>query len=148
MRDFRLLNENALRPALSNSQSRSGVTPAAVDTNDLQFSQLRIPFRQEGWVITIVDAALRGGALGGTANGTINLPGGKMAIGGAIIPAFGLVNVPNAIPLIGTLFGGRDEGLFGITYRLYGPLDNPQFSMNPISALAPGIFRKIFERPN
>jgi len=91
---------------------------------------------------------LRGGALGGTANGTINLPGEKMAIGGALIPAFGLTNVPNSLPLIGALFGGRDEGLFGITYRLYGPLDSPQFSMNPISALAPGIFRKIFERPN
>jgi len=148
MRDFRLLNEGALRPALGNPQSRSGATSAAVDTNDLQFSQLRIPFRQEGWVITIVDAALRGGALGGTANGTINLPGEKMAIGGALIPAFGLTNVPNSLPLIGALFGGRDEGLFGITYRLYGPLDSPQFSMNPISALAPGIFRKIFERPN
>ena len=54
--------------------------------------------------------------------------------------------MPGSIPLLGALFGGRDEGLFGITYRLFGPLDDPQFSMNPISALAPGIFRKIFEQ--
>jgi hypothetical protein len=97
-------------------------------------------------VITISNAAMRGAALGATASGTINIPGSKMAISGALIPVFGLNNVPGSIPLLGALFGGRDEGLFGITYRMYGPLDEPQFSMNPISALAPGIFRKIFEQ--
>ena len=66
-----------------------------------------------------------------------------MAISGAFIPAFGLNNMPGSIPLLGALFGGRNEGLFGITYRLFGPLDEPQLTMNPISALAPGIFRKI-----
>jgi hypothetical protein len=148
MRDFRLLNEAALEPALNrNPLPREDLTRVPqTNPNDLQFSQLRIPFRQEGWVITISDAALRGASLGGTANGTINIPGGKMAISGALIPMFGLNNVPGSIPLLGALFGGRNEGLFGITYRLFGPLDEPQFSMNPISALAPGIFRKIFEQ--
>ena len=75
----------------------------------------------------------------------MNLPGGKLAISGALIPAFGLNNMAGAIPLLGGLFGGRNEGLFGITYRLFGRLDDPQLTMNPISALAPGIFRKIFE---
>jgi hypothetical protein len=147
MRDFRLLNESALEPALNrNAMPREDLTRVPqTNPNDLKFTQLRIPFRQEGWVITISDAALRGSALGATANGTINIPGGKMAISGALIPMFGLNNVPGSIPLLGALFGGRDEGLFGITYRLFGPLDGPQFSMNPISALAPGIFRKIFE---
>ena len=148
MRDFRLLNESALEPALStNPMPREGLTRAPqTNPNDLQFTQLRIPFRQEGWVITIVNAALRGAALGATANGTINIPGSKMAISGALIPMFGINNVPGSIPLLGILFGGRNEGLFGITYRMYGSLDEPQFSMNPISALAPGIFRKIFEQ--
>jgi hypothetical protein len=149
LRDFRLLNERAFEPALNrNPLPREDLTrvPQTTNPNDLQFSQLRIPFRQSDWVITISEAALRGAALGATANGTINIPGGKMAISGALIPMFGINNVPGSIPLLGALFGGRDEGLFGITYRMYGPLDEPQFSMNPISALAPGIFRKIFEQ--
>lgn len=144
MRDFRLINETALDPAISAATHRDGLTPATAK-NELQFTQLRVPFRQEGWVITIVDAALRGTSLGATASGTINLPGSKIALSGTFIPAFGINNVPGAIPLLGGLFGGRNEGLFGITYRLFGPLDQPQLSMNPISALAPGIFRKIFE---
>jgi len=149
MRDFRLLGETALKPAIEaagGATDGNGVTPANTEaTNDLQFSQLKIPFRQEDWVITIVDAALRGATLGATASGTVNLPGGKLAISGALIPAFGLNNMAGAIPLLGGLFGGRNEGLFGITYRLFGRLDDPQLTMNPISALAPGIFRKIFE---
>jgi hypothetical protein len=149
MRDFRLLNETALRPAINtvtSNASRGGIEPAnSQEESDLQFSQLKIPFRQEGWVITITNAALRGAALGATASGTVNIPGGKIAISGAFIPAFGLNNMPGAIPLLGGLFGGRNGGLFGVTYRLFGPLDSPQLTMNPISALAPGIFRKIFE---
>jgi hypothetical protein len=149
MRDFSLNNETALRPAINTvtSNASRGVLEQAnsESASDLRFSQLRIPFRQEGWVITIADAALRGQTLGATASGTVNIPGGKIAISGAFIPAFGLNNMPGAIPFLGGLFGGRNEGLFGITYRLFGPLDAPQLTMNPISALAPGIFRKIFE---
>ena len=105
-----------------------------------------MPFRQEDWVIIIDDAALRGALIGATASGTVNLPGGKMAISGTFIPAFGLNNIAGSIPLIGGILGGgRDEGLVGITYKLFGPLDNPDLTMNPISAIAPGIFRRIFE---
>lgn len=43
------------------------------------------------------------------------------------------------------LGGGRDEGLAGIAYKLFGPLDGAKLNMNPISATAPGIFRRIFE---
>ena len=144
MRDFRLLNETALKPALSGT-TQQGMARVD-DSGELHFTQHRIPFRQEGWVITIDDAALRGATLGATASGTINLPGGKMAISGTFIPAFGLNNIAGAIPILGAILGGgRDEGLLGITYKLFGPLDGPDLVMNPMSAIAPGIFRKIFE---
>ena len=43
------------------------------------------------------------------------------------------------------LGGGNKGGLIGVTFRLVGPLDNPQIVVNPMSAIAPGIFRRIFE---
>jgi hypothetical protein len=44
------------------------------------------------------------------------------------------------------LLGGRKrEGLIGITYQMYGPVDGPTLKLNPASAIAPGIFRRIFE---
>lgn len=147
LRDFRVVNEAALTSVIEPSTPRAGMVHSyASSGGDYHFSQLRIPFRQEGWVITIGDAALRGGTLGATASGTINLPDSKIAVSGTLIPAFGINNIAGAIPLLGAILGGgRDEGLVGITYKLFGPLDNPELVVNPISAIAPGIFRKIFE---
>jgi hypothetical protein len=151
LRDFRLLNESALASAVRSAAPSPNPNNAqqqafAQQANDMQFSQLRIPFTQEGWVINVTDAALRGSMLGATASGTINVPDAKMALSGTFIPAFGINNIAGAIPILGELLGGgRDEGLVGITYKMFGPLDDPKLVMNPISAIAPGIFRKIFE---
>jgi hypothetical protein len=149
MRDFRVVNEAALEPAVESARRATtdqGLRPAADSSRDLRFSQIKVPFRQQGWVITIEDAALRGPMIGATGNGTVNIPDRRIAISGSLIPAFGINNIAGAIPLIGTILGGgRDEGLVGITYKLFGPLDAPKLTMNPISAIAPGIFRKIFE---
>lgn len=147
MRDFRVLNESALRPVLDRSSPRDSMVHSNQQSSgDLHFTQLRIPFKQKDWVISIDDAALRGSLIGATASGTINLPDSKMAVSGTLIPAFGINNIAGAIPLLGAILGGgRNEGLVGITYKLFGPLDNPELVMNPISAIAPGIFRKIFE---
>ncbi len=50
----------------------------------------------------------------------------------------------NKIPVIGTLLGGgQNEGIIGISYRVQGPINSPQVSVNPLSAIAPGILRKI-----
>ena len=150
LRDFRVVDEAALAPAVRSA--RPGVREAGLAdleepaSRDLNFSELRVPFRQADWVISVDDAALRGPMLGATASGTVNVKGGRVAISGTFIPAFGINNMAGAIPLIGTILGGgRDEGLVGITYKLFGPLDDPELTMNPISAIAPGIFRKIFE---
>ena len=146
MRDFHLLNETALKPVLSGTTQQGIARTHGEAAGDLHFTQLRIPFQQKDWVITVNDAALRGATLGATASGTINLPDGKMALSGALIPAFGLNNIAGAIPILGAILGGgRNEGLLGITYKLFGPLDTPELELNPISAIAPGIFRKIFE---
>lgn len=145
LRDFRLINEAALTDAVRSAAQRDD-QPNSPPPSEMHFGQLKIPFTQEGWVINIDDAALRGATLGATASGTINMPDGKMAISGTFIPAFGINNIAGAIPIIGQILGGgRNEGLLGITYKLFGPLDGPKLVMNPISAIAPGIFRKIFE---
>ena len=50
------------------------------------------------------------------------------------------------MPLFGPLLGnGRDRGLIGVTYRLRGNANKPTLNINPLSVVAPGIFRSIFE---
>jgi hypothetical protein len=43
--------------------------------------------------------------------------------------------------------GGDKEGLVGVTYEVVGKPGQPVLHVNPLSALAPGLFRKIFEFP-
>jgi hypothetical protein len=69
-----------------------------------------------------------------------------MAIAGTYIPAYAVNNIFGRIPILGlALGGGNNEGLFGITFQVAGPLDDVHMEINPLSAIAPGIFRKIFQ---
>ena len=61
------------------------------------------------------------------------------------MPAYFLNTLIGKIPLLGELItGGKDEGLFGVTYKITGSYDHPNISVNPLSALTPGLIRKIF----
>ena len=65
---------------------------------------------------------------------------------GNIVPARFLNSILNNIPLIGSLLsGGEGEGLFGIAYSVSGSFDNPAINLNPLSMLAPGFVRKLFQ---
>jgi len=65
---------------------------------------------------------------------------------GTFIPMYGLNNMFGQIPLLGTLLGGgSNEGLIGVTYEVVGTPGQPVLRVNPISAVMPGVLRKIFE---
>ena len=50
------------------------------------------------------------------------------------------------MPVIGNLLvSRRGEGVFGMTYSINGPAAQPRVGVNPVSALTPGILRRIFE---
>jgi hypothetical protein len=65
---------------------------------------------------------------------------------GTIIPAYGLNNIAGQIPFFGLFLGnGNKEGLIGVTYEVVGTPGKPVVRVNPISAMAPGVFRNIFQ---
>ncbi len=73
---------------------------------------------------------------------------GRYILGAQVLDMAGVISPLNAINgLVGVLFSGRREGLFGFSYRLTGPSENPQVTVNPLSILTPGLFRDIFRRP-
>ena len=112
----------------------------------LPFERLMIDFRKTGGRIQVNEAILRGTVVGGTASGTIDLDRQQMDIAGTLIPAYGVNNLFGRLPILGGILGGGDKGgLIGVTFKLVGNIDNPTLVVNPISAIAPGIFRRIFE---
>ena len=95
--------------------------------------------------IEIEKARAYGAALGITAEGTIDVDNNKLDLQGTIVPAYVVSQIVGEIPLLGRILtGGEGEGLFAATYRAKGPLDNPDVSVNPLAALAPGFLRGIF----
>ena len=89
---------------------------------------------------------LRGPLIGTTFQGTLYDRDNNMDMTGTFMPAYGLNRIFGEIPLFGVLLGnGRDRGLIGVTYRLRGKASKPDLDINPLSVIAPGIFRSIFE---
>jgi hypothetical protein len=57
-----------------------------------------------------------------------------------------LNNMFGQIPVLGLfLGGGSNEGLFGVTYEVVGTLGQPVLHINPVSAILPGVTRKIMD---
>lgn len=142
--DFSLRNEPAMKQVVASRGSDEAIDASGF--NDVHFDRMTASFRKLDKVITIDDALLRGATAGASFNGRIDLGGSHMVINGTYIPAYNFNSTLSRVPLVGlVLGGGPGGGLFGVTFRIEGPLDGPRFFFNPLSVVTPGIFRKIFE---
>jgi hypothetical protein len=112
----------------------------------IEFSKLILPFSSRNGVISIREARASGGAIGMTADGYLDRPRNQLALKGSLVPIFGVNSILGAIPVLGNLLvSKKGEGVFGMTYSAQGNADEPKISVNPLSMLTPGIFRRIFE---
>ncbi len=136
---FSIRGEGTLDKVVSNG-------PNAVQTNNIEFSQARADFTRVPGRMTVKDGVLRGPMLGATVEGNIDYTRDQLAMRGTLVPLYGLNNMFGQIPIVGVILGGgTKEGIFGIAYEVTGPTGNPRPTVNPISAIAPGVLRKFFE---
>lgn len=113
--------------------------------NGIQFSALRAEFTRQNGQFTIRDGVAKGPMIGGTIEGTIDAAN-QVRMSGTFVPMYGLNNMFGQLPIVGIFLGaGRNEGLFGVTYEVVGTLGQPVLRINPISAILPGITRKIMD---
>ena len=142
MRDFAVRNESALAQVDNRGRQRK----SGPRREGLNFKRLTLPFTSDERFIRIGDTLLRGADLGASGSGIIRKSDGAIDITGTIIPAYELNAALGKIPVLGMIItGGKGQGIFGLTFALSGTFAKPQFQVNPLSAVAPGIFRKIFE---
>jgi len=141
--NFEVRNETTLADLDKRGKSqKSGPRSEAV-----YFSTLTLPFSADEKFIRFKDGNVRGPTMCATADGVIRKVDNALDISGTVIPACGLSRALNNVPVIGDILSGGNynEGIFGVTYAMGGTFANPQIQMNPISALAPGIFRRLFD---
>lgn len=120
--------------------------PEMMGGQGLPFTSTEAKLRFDDQVIEIAEAYSSGLSIGLTAKGTINRDPGTLDLMGEVVPLAGINRVIGAIPILGDILtNGPGGGVFAWTFRATGTLDNPDVSVNPISVLAPGIFRRLFQ---
>lgn len=112
----------------------------------IAFSRMRTEFTRQTGQLRIKDGVVRGPAIGATIEGDIDYSSNQVRMSGTFVPMYGLNNMFGQIPIVGlVLGGGSNEGLIGVTYEVVGTPGAPVLRVNPISAMAPGVLRKIFD---
>ena len=144
MGPYRLQRVTAPRPNI-------GTLNAAIDAlnragNALQlFDNLEASVLKTGDRIHIRNGRTSGPSIGLTAQGYVDIGNDTAKLAGIVVPAFALNNLLSNVPLLGPLLtGGKDGGLFAVTYQLSGPLDDLKTDVNMMSAMTPGALRDLF----
>lgn len=150
IRSFSLVEENRLQSIVStpgqDGRSLNSAVKREIDVSSAKFQRAfaRIVYRDGA--LSVENGIVRGEQIGATFQGMVRDVVGNLDMTGTFMPAYGLNRLFAELPVIGAILGnGRDRGLLGITFKVTGSIDKPQFTVNPLSLIAPGVFRQIFE---
>jgi len=142
--DYSLVRAPALAKLLSLA-SLDGVY-GLMSGSGIPFTNLRGDLTFSRGRITLDPMIGFGGALGVTAKGWLNPGEDQIDIDGTLAPAYVLNSIVGNLPVIGSLLtGGEGQGLFAAAFRLTGSNDDPTVTVNPLSALTPGLLRHLFD---
>lgn len=149
--NFFIVNEPKLAsivstPPAGDNRSLNEAVKGKLDTSRVKFERGYSEIEKGAGYLKLANGVLRGSRIGTTFQGTLYDQDNNMDMTGTFMPAYGLNRIFGELPLVGALLGnGRDRGLIGVTYRLKGNANKPVLDVNPLSVIAPGIFRSIFE---
>lgn len=146
--NFSVRGEPALRRVLAEQfpqQARDGQRAADVGAN-VQFTRLKGGFVRTPTRFELRNGVIWGNEIGISAQGSIDYARDRADIAGTFVPGYALNNAFSKVPLLGPLLGGGQyEGLFAVNFRIAGAASAPTMSINPLSAIAPGIFRRFVD---
>ena len=137
VRDFLIRGEAAL--------DRIVATSGASGPQGVGFAEASAGFTKSPGRMSVRDGVVRGPLVGATVEGQVDFARSEMHLRGTFVPLYGLNNIfgLGQIPIVGLFLGGSNEGLLGITYEATGSPGAPRVTVNPVSAIAPGLLRKF-----
>jgi Protein of unknown function/AsmA-like C-terminal region len=144
--DFVLRDEPAFRQLVSAGRPRGSEDGAvAIDPSRVRFDKMTASFeRTPGGKLAIRDGVIYNPGMGLTAQGVIDFEHNQIDVSGSFVPAYTVNTMLTKIPLVGVLLsGGENDGVFGVSYRVHGAMSGPTLTVNPLSAIAPGILRRM-----
>jgi len=145
LNDFVLRDEPAFRRLVSAGRSRVSADGAViVDPSRVRFDKMTASFERTPGKLAIQDGVIYNPSMGLTAQGVIDFDHSQIDVSGSFVPAYTVNTMLTKIPLVGVLLsGGQNDGVFGVSYRVHGAMSSPTLTVNPLSAIAPGILRRI-----
>jgi hypothetical protein len=146
MRDFQVVRLPVMARLLSSAGSLRGLVDT-LNGEGIGFDALDAQVTYANERIIFSQGRIAGPSLGLTGAGAYNFDRDDLDVDGVIAPSPRLnLSMLGSVPLIGDLLiSRRGEGVFGMTYSVNGPAGSPRVGVNPVSALTPGILRRIFE---
>lgn len=150
-RDFVVRDEPALRRVVAQSptvaEGNSGNVVGGLNTSEVAFTKLRAEFTRSASRLDVSDMVIWGQQVGFTLQGNVDYGRDRVDIGGTFVPGYAFNNAFAQVPIVGALLGGGSQygGLFAVNFRISGPASAPTMSINPLSALAPGILRRFVD---
>jgi hypothetical protein len=143
IKDVRISGASTFKSILDEGGVKEAAS--AAEGSGLAFDKVRVPFEFRDGVLTLGDSTAKGTLLAVKVEGTVDENSDEIDLVGVISPAYALTGLVDSIPLIGAILtGGKGEGILAMTFKVQGSLDKPDFTVNPLSLLTPGILRKIF----
>ena len=133
-----------LEKVAANGNDPSGRMPQAIGSG-VSFARMRAEFTRSPGKLTVRDGVVWGPVMGATIEGQFDYARDDVRMRGTFVPAYALNNFFARVPIVGLFLGGQNEGVFGMTYEIVGPTGNATLRVAPVSMLAPGFLRKIFE---
>ena len=155
-RDFIVRDEPALRrvigqqaaPAAPGADRVGSPGPAAgINASEVGFTKLRAEFTRSASRLDVSDMVIWGQQIGFTLQGNVDYGRDRVDIAGTFVPGYAFNNAFAQVPIVGALLGGGSQygGLFAVNFRISGAASAPTMSINPLSALAPGILRRFVD---
>lgn len=151
VRNFQVVGEPRLGSLVSTPSKKDGrslkdAVKADIDVSEASFEVASARLVSGNGELHVSEGIVRGPQIGASFQGQIFDSKDLIDLTGTFMPAYGVNRLFSEVPIIGALLGnGRDRGLIGITFRLTGKTASPLLEVNPLSVIAPGVFRSIFE---
>lgn len=145
---FKILGDPIVSEVVSSAdQGRPAISGKRPVTREVfEFDKMRAPFSIGYGQFVLEESYMKGPLLGANVRGKVDFKTRRVNIGGTYIPLQGLNGAFGGIPVLGQLISGtQGEGIFGITFAVQGAISDPQVIVNPLSMVAPGIFRDMFQ---
>ena len=143
--DFKLKELPALTKILTLA-SLQGIADVLTGEG-IRFNEFEMKFSNKDQLMSIDEIYAIGPAISVLMNGYVESDK-LVSLRGTLVPATTLNKVIGSIPFLGNILVGEKtgEGVFGVSFKIKGPPDKLETSVNPIKTLTPRFITRTIEK--